>query len=154
MNISYLKKVCQLATCTIFTIAQGNSNLANDDIQILVKGKKNNEYQAKLSIIILNKKYYIDTANLSITIEMTHLLRNLPVQIKKEYYQIPCIWNFTEEVEQEWYFNLGQQTYSIGLFHLIVSVHGLYDDFPISKRYATIGLIFPEYNLLIFNADL
>lgn len=153
MNISYLKKVCQLATCTIYTIAKGTSNLTNDDIQIVVKGK-NNEYNAKLSIIILNKKYNIDTANLSITIEMKHLLRNSPVQIKKEYYQIPCIWNFTEEIKQEWHFNIGQQTYSIGLFNLKISIHGLYDDFAISKNYKTIGLIFPKNNLLIKNINL
>jgi hypothetical protein len=154
MNISYLKKVCQLATCTIYTIAEGNSNLTNDDIEILIKGKQNNEYNAKLSIIIKNKKYYRDTANLSITIEMKHLLRNYPVQIKKEYYQIPCIWNFTEEIKQEWLFNIGQQTYSIGLFNLKISIHGLYDDFTISKNYNTIGLIFPKNNLLITNFNL
>jgi hypothetical protein len=154
MNITYLKKVCQLATCTIASIAQGNSNLTNDDIEITVKGKNYNEYQAKLSIIIKNKKYNIDTANLSITIEMSHLLRETPVHIKKEYYQTPCIWNFIEEIEKEWYFNIGQQTYSIGFFILKISVHGLYDDFPISKKYSKFGLIFPEYNLIISNNNI
>ncbi len=151
MNISYLKKVCQLATCTIATIAYGNSNLTNNDIEILIKGKNNNQYQAKLTIKIKNKKYNFDTANLSITIEMNHLLRDEPVNIKKEYYLVPCIWNFTEEIKQDWQFHIGQQTYSIGLFILKISVHGLNDDFSISKKYSTIGLIFPEYNLLIIS---
>ena len=82
---------------------------------------------------------------------MNHLLRDEPVNIKKEYYLVPCIWNFTEEIKQDWQFHIGQQTYSIGLFILKISVHGLNDDFSISKKYSTIGLIFPEYNLLIIS---
>ena len=150
MNISYLKKVCQLATCTIATIAKGNSNLTNDDLDISVQGKNNNPYQAKLSIIIENKKYPLDTANLSITIEMNHILRDVPVEIKKEYYSIPCVWNFSEEIYQIWQFHLGKQTYSMGFFILTISVHGMYDDFPIALKYSTFGMIFPDYNLLIY----
>ena len=149
MNISYLKKVCQLATCTIATIAQGYSNLTNDDIHISVQGKNNNPYQAKLSITIENKKYPLDTANLSITIEMNHIFRSKPVEIIKEFYTIPCVWNFPEEIYQTWQFHLGQQTYSKGFFILTIYVHGMYDDFPVSLKYSTIGMIYPEYNLLI-----
>lgn len=151
MNISYLKKVCQLSICTIATIAQGHSILTNEDITISVQGKKNNPNQAKLSIKIENNQYPLDTANLSITIEMNHIFRKSPVKIKKEYYSIPCIWNFTEDIKQSWFFHIGQQTYTIGFFILKISIHGLYDDFPVSKKYSTIGMIFPEYNLMIIS---
>ena len=150
MNITYLKKVCQLATCTIASIANGNSNLTNNDIEISIIGKNNNPYQAKLTIGIQNKKYNIDTANLSITIQMKHIVRDKLVKIKKEYYQIHCIWNFTEEIQQDWYFNIGQQTYTIGLFILTVYIHGIKDDILISKTISKFGLIFPKHNLLIF----
>ena len=36
-----------------------------------------------------------------------------------------------------------------GFFILTVSVDGMYDDFPISLKYSTFGMIFPKYNLLI-----
>lgn len=151
MNITYLTKVCQLAICTLATIAQGNSNLKNEDITISIQGKHNNPYQARLTIYIQNKKYPIDTANLSITIEMNHLYRGTPVMMKKEYYSIPCIWQFIEELEQEWYFHLGPQTYTIGFFNIVVSVHGINDDFPITRTCSTVGLIFPSNNLLIIS---
>jgi hypothetical protein len=149
MNITYLTKVCRLATCTIAIIAQGNSNLKNDDITISILGKNNNPYQARLSIHILNKKYPFDTANLSITIEMNHIYRDTPVMIKKEYYSLPCIWNLIKEVEQDWYFHLGPHTYTVGFVSIIVSVHGINDDFPISKKCSSIGIIFPSHNLLV-----
>jgi len=151
MNITYLKKVCKLATCTIATIAKGYSDLTNEDIDISVLGKNNNPYQAKLTIIIENKKYPIDTANLSITIKMNHIFRSSPVEIIKEYYSVPCIWNFTKEIHQNWHFHLGQQTYTTGFFILTISIHGMYDDFPVSLKYSTFGMIFPEYNLLIIS---
>ena len=150
MNLTYLKKVCQLATCTIASIASGNSNLTNNDIEISILGKNNNPYQAKLTIGIKNKKYNIDTANLSITIQMHHIIRDKLVKIKKEYYQIPCIWYFTEEIQQNWYFNIGQQTYTTGLFIVTIYIHGLKDDILISKTESKFGLIFPEHNLIIF----
>jgi len=149
MNITYLSKVCQLSICTIATIAMGYSNLIRDDIDISVLGENNNPYQAKLSIIIENKKYPFDTANLSITIEMNHIFRDIPVEITKEFYSIPCVWNFSEEVYQIWQFHLGQQTYTTGFFILTISVHGMYDDFPVVLKYSKYGIIFPEYNLLI-----
>ena len=139
-----------MATCTIASIANGNSNLSNDDIEISIIGKNNNPYQAKLTIEIKNKKYNIETANLSISIQMNHILRDEPVKIKKEYYKIPCIWNFTEEIEQDWHFNIGQQSYTIGFFILKIYIHGLKDDILISKTDSKFGLIFPKYNLLIF----
>jgi len=149
MNMTYMRKVCQLSICTIASIAKGHSNLSSDDIDISVIGKNNNPYQAKLSIIIENKKYTQDTANLSITIEMNHIFRDVPVEIIKEFYTIPCIWNFSEEVYNTWQFHLGPQTYTTGFFILTVSIHGMYDDFPVISKYSTYGLIFPEYNLLI-----
>jgi hypothetical protein len=151
MNISYLKKVCQLSICIITSIAEGYSNLTNDDISISAYDKNNNPYQARLSIIVENKKYPIETANLSITIEMKHIFRDIHVEIVKEFYNIPCIWIFNEEVSQIWQFHIGSQTYTKGFFILSISVHGMYDDFPISLKYSKYGLIFPEYNLLLFN---
>ena len=80
---------------------------------------------------------------------MSHVFRDTPVMMKKEYYSIPCIWHFIKEVEQDWYFHLGPQTYTIGFISIIVSVHGVNDDFPLSKTCSTIGIIFPSYNLLV-----
>ncbi len=150
MNITYLKKVCQLSICIITTIAEGYSNLSNDDISISVYDKNNNPYQARLSIIVENKKYPLDTANLSILVEMIHIFRDIHVEIVKEFYNIPCIWFFNEEVSEMWQFHIGPQTYTKGFFILSISIHGIYDDFPISLRYSKYGLIFPEYNLLLF----
>ena len=59
MNITYLAKICCLATGTIATIAQGNSELKNDDITISILGKNNNPYQAKLSIHVQNKNIHL-----------------------------------------------------------------------------------------------
>jgi len=149
MNISYLSKVCKLTICTIASVATGYSNLTNEDIHISISGKENNENNAKISVTIENKKYPTETANLSITIEMNHIFRDTPVILKKEYYQIPCIWSFFEEVNQNWMFHIGPQTYSIGFFILTVSIHGMYDDFPVSIGCSTYGMIFPAYNVLI-----
>jgi hypothetical protein len=149
MNLSYLSKVCKLTICTIASVTNGYSNLSDEDIHISILGEEDNEYDARISVIVENKKYPTDTANLSITIEMNHILRDTPVILKKEYYQVPCIWNFFEEVNQNWMFHIGPQTYSIGFFILTVSIHGMYDDFPVSIECSTYGMIFPGYNLLI-----
>ena len=82
---------------------------------------------------------------------MSHVFRDTPVMMKKEYYSIPCTWNFIKEVEQDWYFHLGPQTYSIGFISVTVSVHGINDDFPISKTCSTFGIIFPSYNLFVIS---
>ena len=80
---------------------------------------------------------------------MNHILRNSYVQIKKEFYTIPCVWNFTKEIDKSWFFNLGPQTFSIGFFELIVNVQGFNDDFHINKKVSAFGFIFPSYNLII-----
>jgi len=46
-------------------------------------------------------------------------------------------------------FHLGQQTYSTGFCILKKTVHGMYDDFPVSLIYSIYGIIYPDYNLII-----
>jgi aminopeptidase YwaD len=150
MNIMYLQKVTRLSTAIIMTIADGFSKISNEDINITILGKQNNPYNARLSIVIKNEKYPKETVSLSISIEMNHLFRNIPVNIQKEYYSIPCVWHFNKKINNSWVFHLGPQTYTKGFFTIKVSVHGLYKDFPVSKTLIKYGFIYPAYNLILF----
>jgi hypothetical protein len=149
INLTYLTKVCKLALSTIVTIAQTNSMHTQEDIDITIQGKLGNENNARLSITLKNNLYPDESLTISITIEINHLLSKKPVMIKKEFYSIPCIWQFTKDLNQSWSFHLGPQTYSVGFFILSVSIHGVQDDYSLSLKTYTYGIIFPAYNLMI-----
>jgi hypothetical protein len=140
INFSYLTKVCKISLCTISKISSLNPLLSDSDVNIKMRGN----FLSRLSqfeIDVINKNFQLDTANVTIKIEMKHLLRNIYVKNVKTYYSTPCSWNFTKEIQEKWTFQITSRKFTRGLFILKVTVRGFKDDINLYKKDYTYGLI-------------
>lgn len=146
MNITYLTKVCNLTLATISTIAGLNPFLTNDDLHIVIHGTFLSR-PAQLYILIENKGYEQDTANVSISIRLKHMLRDLYVVTKKEHYEVPCNWSVTKEIKERWEFFVDGHTFTRGLCILEVVVQGINDDVYLYQRKVTYGCIIHYINV-------
>jgi len=144
--ISYLTKVCKLGLCIVSKIAYLNPILVDNDLDIKIKGTFLSKL-SQLEINVSNNKYLEDTANLTIKIEMIHLLRGNFVSTVKKYYTTPCSWIFTKEIENYWTFKITSRGFTRGLFILEVTISGLNDDINLYKKQHTYGFINKPYKI-------
>lgn len=140
MNLTYLAKICNLTLATVATLAGLNPFLTNQDLNIVMKGTFLSN-PAQLYIKIENKASKIDTANVTIDIQLTHVFRNQYVSTKKEHYTVPCNWSLTKEIENSYEFFVGAHTFTRGLCKLTVVVQGINDDIFLYKKEITYGFI-------------
>lgn len=146
MNMSYLTKVCRLALGTIVGIAEVNRELRNDDIETSMKGSVLS-YPDQLVIRVENKRYYDDTANLSIHIEMKNVFTG---QYVEGPYDTSSNWVFSEEVGEYWEFVLAAHAYSkFWLIKLEVTVKGFNDDIGLYNERHTVGIVGRSFILII-----
>lgn len=148
INITYLAKVTKLALGITAKMSSLNPILDENDIKVKIKGSYLSK-PALLNINVENKKHSIDTANVTITIEMKHIIRDTYVLSKKKYYTDPCIWNFTKEIDKNWEFKLGGRSFSRGLCRVEVTIRGIKDDIKIYKKENTTGIIFIPYEIFL-----
>ena len=148
INISYLTKVCKLALCILAKMACLDPTLVEDDLEIIIKGSYLSEI-SQLSIKVENKKHMEDTANVTITIEMKHIFRDIYVSTVKPYYKKPCSWNFTKEIDEYWEFKITKRVYTLGLIRLEVTIRGLDDDINLYKKEQTYGVIPHSLKILL-----
>lgn len=148
MNMSYLTNVCKLGLGIVSCIAELKPIIDENDIGILAKGTHQST-SSQLTIIISNQKHIEDTANVTITIAMKHMLRGTYVETVKDYYHIPCSWNFSKEIIDTWSFFLTHRRYTRGFFILDITVTGRNDDIYLYKNQQTYGLIIRPHILLL-----
>ena len=141
MNFTYLTKVCNLTLATISKMASLNPVLKSEDLKIIMKGRFLSK-PSQIYIKVENKKYEIDTANVTINVSLTHIFKNKLVQATKKHYKIPCIWNLTKEIKDNYEFLIGGRKYTRGLFRFEIIVQGINDDVYLYKKQITYGWIF------------
>ena len=146
INFSYLKKVCKLCLCTASKIACLNPILADNDLEIKIKGTFLSK-SSQLEINVSNSNHLEDTANVTIKIEMKHPLRGYFVSTVKKYYKTPCSWNFTKEIDTYWTFKITNRGFTRGLFILEVTIKGSNDDINLYKKQHTYGFINNPYKI-------
>lgn len=140
MNISYLTKVCNLTLATLVKMASLDSCLKNDDLKIIMKGSVLFK-EGQIYVKIENKNHEIDTANISINISLKHIFRNSYVSAIKKHYKIPCSWQLTKEIRDNWEFLIAGRKYTRGLFKFEVVVKGINEDIHLYKKQITYGWI-------------
>jgi hypothetical protein len=148
INISYLTKVTKLVLAVTTKIASLKSMLNADDLTISIRGS----YHASpscLSIVIENKRFFEDTANVSITIQLKHIFRDTYVKSIKEFYTEPCIWNFTKEINELWIYNIGARVFTQGFITIEVILYGIKDDYGLFTMEKTFGIIYSYYKFII-----
>ncbi|UCD13030.1 MAG: Zn-dependent exopeptidase M28 [Thermoplasmatales archaeon] len=148
MNITYLKKVCNLTLATVSKIASLNPILKSDDLKIIMKGTVLSK-PSQIYIKVENKRHEIDTANVTINVSLTHIFRNKYVQAIKKHYKIPCSWHLTKEIEDYFEFLIGGRKYTRGLFKFEVIVQGIKDDLHLYKNQVTYGWIINKARVIM-----
>lgn len=140
MNLSYLTKACKLTLGTIVTMASLDPRLANADLKVSMKGSCLSR-PAQFSVQVENTKAAWDTANVTVLITMTQLLRGGFVQTIKQNLATPCNWSINKEIRQSWEFNVAGRRFTRGLFILEVTIIGRNDDLYLYKTERTYGVI-------------
>ena len=146
MNMLYLTKVCRLALGTVAGMAEVDRIIYSDDIGISIKGSVLS-YPDQLIVRVENKKYYDDTANLSIHIEMKNIFTG---QYVDGPYDSTSDWIFSEEVNDYWEFVLASHRYKKReLIRLEVTVKGFNDDIGLYKERHAFGVVGKRFILLV-----
>ena len=146
MNMSYLTKVCRLALGTVAGMAEVDRVLRNDDIKISIKGSILS-YPDQLTVRVENKRYYDDTANLTVHIEMKNVFTGKYIEGP---YDTVSNWVFSKEVDEYWEFVLAAHRYNKFKFlRLEVTVKGFNDDIGLYKERHTFGIVGQSFILLI-----
>jgi len=149
INISYVSKVTRLALGTIFEIATINPSKRTDDIDIVMTGSYHSS-PSRLTIKVVNNRFEVDSVNVTISIELKHIVRDSYVSSKKEFYMDPLSWNFSKEIIDVWEFKIGPRVCTQGLFIITVGVYGIKDDIGLFKEESLPGIIiYPNYMFLI-----
>jgi len=138
MNFTYLTKISRLALGTISLVAEHDRLLANDDLQIHVQGIVLS-YPGELVIRIENKRYPLDTANVSIHIEMKNLFTGAYVQGQ---FNSSSNWIISTEIADEWVFTIASHMYHHAPIILVVTVEGFHDDVGVFTKQQTYGFVF------------
>ena len=137
VNISYLTKVCKLTIGSLAKMAEVNRKLTPKDIEITAEGSIKSRPN-QLHIRIENKKYDLDSANLTITIQMRKLLTN---EIMMGPYNTPCNWVTKRLVTGIWDFKLQDRIYKPSFIKLSITIKGFNDDLSLYKKTETKGLV-------------
>jgi hypothetical protein len=148
MNFSYLTKVCKLALGTIASMACLCPKLNNHDIKIMMKGSLLSN-PAQFSVLVENINGAADTANVTITVTMTHLLRRGYVQTIKQGMTTPCNWCMIKEIKHSWEFDVAGRSFSRGFFKLEVILSGRADDLYLYVTQQTYGAILSPFRVLM-----
>ncbi|KYK31015.1 MAG: hypothetical protein AYK22_08295 [Thermoplasmatales archaeon SG8-52-3] len=149
MNITYLTKVCNLTLATISKIACLNPIINSEDLKIIMKGRILSR-PAQIYLKIENNKHGIDTANVTINVKVSNILRNQYVQATKKHYNIPCKWFLTKEIDEYFEFLVGGRKYNRGLFKFEVIIKGINDDIHLYKKQITYGWILNKLRVIMF----
>lgn len=150
INSSYLTKVTKLALGVASKIANLNVTLNKNDVDIRMNGSIHSS-PSRLTITVKKERNFVDTANVSITIQMKHLFRDSFVLAVKDYYTTPCIWNFTKEIKNKWEFKIGPHVFTQGLFSLEVIIKGRNDDIGFVKDKTAVGVIIYPNLMFLFS---
>jgi len=148
MNMTYLAKVCKLTVGTLATMAALHPQHTSQDIKISLKGSVLSS-PAQFSIRIDNLKSNLDSANVTINIQMRNLWTNQYVILEMYPNTIICNWTFTKEISSVWEFSILGRHYSHQFISLIVVVKGIDDDFPLYTEQHTIGVIAGRFVFII-----
>jgi aminopeptidase YwaD len=148
MNFSYLTKVCKLALGTIATIACFSPKLNNRDLKIMLQGSLLSN-PAQFSVFVENNNNAADTANVTITVTMKHLLRRGYVQTIKQGITTPCNWSVVKEINHSWKFDVAGRSFSRGFFKLEVILSGRADDLYLYVTQQTYGVILSPFRVLM-----
>jgi len=148
MNFSYLTKVCKLTLGTIASMACLCPKLSNHDLKIMMQGSRLSN-SAQFSVFVKNINGATDTANVTITVTMKHLLRRGYVQTIKQEITTPCNWSVTKEIKHSWEFDVAGRRFSRGLFKLEVIVSGRADDLYLYITQQTYGVILSPFRVLM-----
>jgi len=140
MNITYLAKVCKLALGTLASMAELHPLLNDNDLKITIRGSAL-VYPTQFSIRIENKKFKIDTANVTINISMKNLFTGEYVRIVKNSLNVSCNWSFIKEIKDFWEFKTIARKYPNQLITIEVIVKGVHDDVTLYKTQCTVGMI-------------
>jgi len=148
MNFSYLTKVCKLALGTIASMACLYPKLSNHDIKIMMQGSRLSN-PAQFSVFVENINGAADTANVTITVTMKHLLRRGYVQTIKQGITSPCNWSVIKEIKHSWEFDVAGRSFSRGFFKLEVILSGRADDLYLYITQQTYGVILSPFRVLM-----
>ena len=144
MNITYLTHVCRLAAGTAATIARLNRVLTDKDIGIKIQGTLLS-YPSLFHLRITNKKFKVNSANLTIHVEIKNLRTG---EYLKTVYNASSNWTISTEVKKSWDFIVGLQRYPTQRISFSVTIEGFSDDVGLYKKTVTSGIILP-YLLII-----
>lgn len=148
MNMTYLTKVCKLAVGTLATMASFHPHLTRNDIQISLKGSALS-HPAQFRVRVENKKSPLESANVTINIQMRNLRTNQHVIMEMNSNTRPCNWTFTKEIHSFWEFKMLGRRYASQFISLNVIMKGINDDYPLYTAQSTIGVIAGESVFLI-----
>ena len=148
MNFSYLTKVCKLALGTIASMACLYPKLSNHDLKIMMQGSRLSN-PAQFSVFVENTNGTADTANVTITVTMKHLLRKGYVQTIKQGITSPCNWSVIKEIKHSWEFDVAGRSFSRGFFKLEVILSGRADDLYLYITQQTYGVILSPFRVLM-----
>ena len=137
MNITYLVKVCKLTLGTLASIAELHPRLNDNDLKITMRGSLL-AYPSQFSIRIENKKFKVDTANVTINISMKNLFTG---EYVKNSFNVSCNWSFIEEIKDYWEFKTTERKYPIQCVTIEVIVKGIHDDTTLYTTQRTVGMI-------------
>lgn len=153
MNMTYLAKVCKLTVGTLASIAELHPHLTKDDLDVSIKGRLQ-AFPCQFSVRIENKKFMLDTANVTINVAIKNLRTREYVLVTIHTDSIPCNWTFTKEIETVWEFNTNGRQYSNQFISLEVIVKGIKDDVTLYSSQQRIGVIVANsfYLFPFFNA--
>jgi len=115
-----------------------NRMIYKDDIKISIKGSVLS-YPDQLIVRVENKKYYDETANLTIQIEMKNFFSGK--YIEGPYDSVSNL-IFSEEIEDHWEFVLASHVYKrFELITLEVTIKGFNDDIGLYNEIHTVGIV-------------
>jgi len=148
MNFSYLTKVCKLALGTVVLMASLHPQVSHDDLKITMKGTRLSA-SAQFSILIENTDTTGDTANVTITIVLRHLLRKNDVHTIKQGVLTPCNWTIDKEIVDSWEFIVAGRKFTRGFFILEVILSGRGDDIYLYNSQKTYGAIIRPFQVVM-----
>jgi hypothetical protein len=140
LNMTYLTKVCKLTVGTLASIAELTPHLSNSDIHISIKGQALT-YPCQFVVQVENEAPLVDSANVTINIDMKNLRTGQYVLMTKDNHNITCNWTFTEEIATAWEFKTMGRQYSPQRISLEVTVKGIKDDVTLYATQRTTGVI-------------
>jgi hypothetical protein len=140
MNMTYLTKVCKLSLGVVARLAEFDPKLDNSDIAVKIVGTRYSD-KCQFSVVIENRKFLEDTANVTINISMRHIFRFEYVSMIKDFYTSPATWEFDKEVSEQWEFKVSGRRFSRGLFRINVYICGFNDDVNLALSTYSYGAI-------------